>query len=125
MESRLRLRRVAGGFGLLLAAGIVYALWVEHTGLAFPCAFRTLTHLMCPGCGATRLCLALLQCDLAGAWQANPALLVMLPVLAALAARLSLRYVQEGTALPQGWERPLVWALLALLLAWGVARNII
>ena len=47
MESRLRLRRVAGGFGLLLAAGIVYALWVERTGLAFPCAFRTLTHLMC------------------------------------------------------------------------------
>lgn len=125
MESRQRLRRLAGGFGLLLAAGIVYALLVERTGLAFPCAFRTLTHLLCPGCGVTRLCLALLRGDLAGAWQANPALLAMLPALAVLAVRLSLRYVREGSALPQGWEKPLVWTLLALLLAWGAARNLI
>lgn len=124
MESRQRLRRLAGGFGLVLAAGVVYALWVEHTGLAFPCAFRTLTHLLCPGCGVTRLCLALLQGDLSGAWQANPALLLMLPVLALLAVRLSIRYVREGDALPRGWEAPLVWALLALLLAWGVIRNL-
>lgn len=125
MESRQRLRRLAGGFGLLLAAGIVYALWVERTGLAVPCVFRALTHLLCPGCGVTRLCLALLQGDLAGAWQANPALLVMLPVLAVLAIRLSLRYVREGAALPCGWEKPLVWVLLALLLVWGAVRNLI
>lgn len=116
---------MAGGFGLLLAAGIIYALWVERTGLAFPCPFRTVTHLLCPGCGVTRLCLALLQGDLAGAWQSNPALLLMLPLLTVLALRLAHRYVREGAALPRGWETPLIWGLLALLLAWGAIRNLI
>ena len=95
MERRRRLSRLLGGAGLLLAAGLAYALWVRATGLALPCPFRAVTGLLCPGCGVTRLCLALLRGDWAGAWRANPALLPMLPILAALAVRLS---VQIGRA---------------------------
>ena len=88
---RTRLRRLGGGCALLLAAGLGYALWVRLTGLAIPCPFRAVTGLLCPGCGVTRLCLALLRGDFPAAWSANPVLLLLLPVLAALAVRTALR----------------------------------
>lgn len=125
MERRRRLGRLLGGAGLLLAAGLAYALWVRATGLALPCPFRAVTGLLCPGCGITRLCLALLRGDWAGAWRANPALLPMLPILAALAVRLSVRYVREGSAVLTRRENALVWVLAALLAAWGIVRNLI
>ncbi len=125
MERRRRLNRLLGGAGLLLAAGLAYALWVRATGLALPCPFRAVTGLLCPGCGVTRLCLALLRGDWAGAWRANPALLPMLPILAALAVRLSVRYVREGSAVLTRRENALVWVLAALLAAWGILRNLI
>lgn len=125
MERRRRLSRLLGGAGLLLAAGLAYALWVRATGLALPCPFRAVTGLLCPGCGITRLCLALLRGDWAGAWRANPALLPMLPILAALAVRLSVRYVREGSAVLTRRENALVWVLTALLAAWGILRNLI
>lgn len=125
MDSGQRLRRLAGGCGALLAAGLLYALWVDRTGLALPCPVRTASGLLCPGCGMTRLCLALLRMDLAGAWQANPALLLMLPGFGLLAGRLAVRYIREGKAMPQGWETVLLWVLLAMLVVWGVVRNLI
>jgi hypothetical protein len=122
---RIRLRRLGGGCALLLAAGLGYALWVRLTGLALPCPFRAVTGLLCPGCGVTRLCLALLRGDWAAAWQANPILLLLLPVLAVLLIRTALRYVREGGAIGPKWERGLVWAMVGLLAAWGVVRNLI
>ena len=49
-------------------------------GRGLYCPFWKFTGLLCPGCGVTRMCLALLRLDLAGAWRANPALLLALPV---------------------------------------------
>lgn len=124
MGQARRLRRVLGGCAALLAAGLVYALWVCLTGLALPCPFRAVTGLLCPGCGVTRLCLALLRGDLAAAWQANPVLLLLLPILAVLAMRLAARYVREGRTIGPRWESALMWAMVGLLAAWGVVRNL-
>ena len=118
-------RRLLAGGGALLALGLGYAAWVRLTGLAIPCLFRTVTGRLCPGCGVTRLCLALLRWDWAEAWSANPALLLMLPVLAVLSARLAVRYVREGATAGPRWESALMWAMAALLVVWGVVRNLI
>ena len=124
MERSRRLRRVLAGGGVLLAAGLVYALWVGCTGLALPCPFRAATGLLCPGCGMTRLCLALLRGDWGGAWAANPMLLVLLPPLALLAGGIAVRYVREGRTAGPRWENVLCWTLAALLVIWGVVRNL-
>lgn len=124
MDRACRLRRVLGGGAALLAAGLAYALWVRLTGLALPCPIRAVTGLLCPGCGVTRMCLALLRGDWGAAWDANPALLILLPVLGLLAVRMILRYVREGRLAGPRWENALCWALAALLIVWGVVRNL-
>lgn len=125
MDRACRIRRVLGGGSLLLAAGLAYALWVRATGLALPCPIRAATGLLCPGCGVTRLCLALLRGDWGAAWTANPVLLILLPVLGLLAVRIILRYIQEGRVPGPRWENALCWVLIALLAAWGVVRNLL
>lgn len=118
-----RTRRLRTAGGALLGLGLSYAVWVRLTGLAVPCPFRAVTGWMCPGCGVTRLCLALLRWDWAAAWDANPVLLLMLPVLAVLGVRLAARYVREGTTVGPKWESALLWAMTSLLAVWGAARN--
>lgn len=125
MDARARFRHLALGSLFLLVLGLLYALWVGFTGLALPCPFRALTGLLCPGCGVTTLCLSLLRLDLAGAWRANPVLLLLLPVLAALALELAVGYVRTGPRRLRRWEEALCWAMIVLLLAWGVVRNIL
>ena len=87
-----RLRRLLTGLLLVAAVGTGYALWVNLTHLSIPCPFHAITGLQCPGCGVTRMCLALLRLDVSGAWKANPVLLLLLPLLGG-AAGLSCRGV--------------------------------
>ena len=120
-----RKRRLLSGIGVLLASGLGYAVWVRLTGLSVPCLFRTVTGRLCPGCGVTRMCLALLRWDWADAWDANPVLLLMLPVLAIMGVRLATRYVREGSVIGPKWESAVIWAMAALMIGWGVARNLL
>ena len=120
-----RKRRLLTAGGALLALGLGYALWIRFTGLGVPCPFHAVTGWLCPGCGVTRMCLALLRWDWPAAWNANPVLLMMLPVLAVLGVRLAVRYVREGAAAGSKWESALLWAMTALLIVWGVVRNLL
>ena len=52
------------------------------------------------------------------------ALLLALPVLLLLAARMAVRYVRTGQKLPSRGEERVFWALLIYFLAWGVLRNL-
>lgn len=112
------------GGAALAGAGAAYAALIALLGRGLYCPFWRLTGLLCPGCGVTRMCLALLRLDLAGAWRANAALLLALPVLAALAARLMWVYVRTGRRIPSRGEERLIWGLVVYFLAWGVLRNL-
>ncbi|HJG87184.1 DUF2752 domain-containing protein [Pseudoflavonifractor capillosus] len=123
-EAKHRLRRLLLQAGLILGIGLAYAVFAGLTGLSIPCPFHALTGLLCPGCGVTRMCLALLTLDLSAAWAANPVLLLLLPVLAALLARQAARYVKTGRSAFSRGESALVWGMAAVLLLWGIARNL-
>ena len=63
--------KIHWGRGALTAAGLLMfgtLLWAK----AVPCAFATLTHRPCPGCGSTRSVLALAHGDLEGVLRTNP-----------------------------------------------------
>ena len=123
-SSKSRLLRLLAGAAAVLAAGLGYAAWVSLTGLAIPCPVHALTGLWCPGCGVTRMCLALLGMDLAGAWRANPGLLLALPAAAVLLGSMAWRYVRQGKRALLPWQTGLVWALVVWMLGFGVPRNL-
>lgn len=124
MTPRQRLRRLLTGLVLVAAAGLGYALWVQVTHLAVPCPFHAITGLQCPGCGVSRMCLALLRLDLPGAWQANGVLLALLPFILGLLGYRAAVYVRRGNVPTARWET-LVWSGMAVvLLLWGIVRNI-
>lgn len=124
-EAKHRLKRLLLRAGLILGIGLAYAVFVRLSGRSIPCPIHAVTGLLCPGCGVTRMCLALLRLDFAAAWAANPVLLLLLPVLAALLVRLGLRYVKTGRSALSRGESALVWGMIAVLLLWGAARNLV
>lgn len=123
MEAQtLRLRKLLIGACGLLAAGLAYAWVVGRLGYGLPCLFHSLTGLLCPGCGMSRLCLAALRGDWAAAWRANPALCLLFPPIAALLAVRGIGYVKGKPA--SGWESRVWLALAAVLLIFGIVRNL-
>lgn len=122
--NKLRLRRLLAVSGGLLLAGLGYALVYDATGFSIPCPFYAVTGLQCPGCGVSRMCLCLLHLDFSGAWHYNPVILSLLPVGIILAVRLAARYVKTGSkALTKG-ENATLWAMIVILLLFGVIRNL-
>ncbi|HIY20662.1 MAG TPA: DUF2752 domain-containing protein [Candidatus Flavonifractor merdigallinarum] len=122
---RRRLLQTLAGWGAVLALGLAYALWGSVTGLWIPCPIHTLTGLDCPGCGVTRMCLALLRLDFSGAWAANPGLLLLSPLLLWLLLWQTVDYIRTGVCRTTFWRSILGWSLVVLLVGYGVLRNCI
>ena len=104
-----RLKKLAIGGAVLVGLGAAYTALILVIGRGLYCPVWKLTGLLCPGCGVTRMCLALL---------------LALPVLLLLAARMAVLYVRTGQKLPSRGEERVFWALLIYFLAWGVLRNL-
>ena len=59
-------------YGAILGAGVLYAFLILHTPFRIPCLFREATGLQCPGCGTSRMTLALMRFDIPAAFAYNP-----------------------------------------------------
>ena len=84
----------------LLAAislGGIAALCVPEAFLRLspPCLITLATGHPCWGCGMTRAVVAALRLDLAAAWRWNPAVAVVLPLLAGLTLRFAWRVLRR------------------------------
>lgn len=121
---KTRARRLLTKLGLLAAAGLAYAAFTAVTGVGLPCPFHAVTGLWCPGCGVSRMCLALLRLDFAEAWSWNPGLMLLLPFLAVLGLRVAVRYVRTGRAGPTRGEQIVIGLMVAFLVVYGVVRNL-
>lgn len=117
-----RKRKLLMGGGVLLLAGLAYAGFCKATGWALPCLFYKLTGLYCPGCGVTRMCLALLRLDFPAAFAANKGVFAALPVLAVLLAWSAYRWVKELSQ--SRMEQTAAWVLLGYFLLYGLLRNL-
>lgn len=123
-EARGRLFRLLKTFFAIAAVGLCYAAFVSATGIAVPCVFRLVTGLQCPGCGVSRMCLALLRLDFASAWAANPAIMALLPLGAAVVGDMSVRYVRTGDRKPDKFCNAAMIFMIAALTVFAVIRNI-
>lgn len=107
---------------LVVSAAAVLFFFDPHTTWFYPrCPFLALTGFECPGCGTTRALHALLQGHLGTAFAFNPLLFIVPPLIALL------HWIPqtEGRAprtLP--WRDIVGWALLLLVVAFWIARNL-
>ena len=78
MNSKERLKKLLIKAGITIAVGIGYYFFVRLTGLAIPCVIYLITGKYCPGCGVTRMILALGRLDIAAAFSHNALLFILL-----------------------------------------------
>jgi hypothetical protein len=115
-RSRAAPVRIAGA---ALAAATV--LWfVDPSTRRVPlCPLHAMTGLWCPFCGCTRAVHALVHADLGTAVRDNMLFVAALPLLALL----WWRWWQAPSA-ARPLPRPLFWAAVAFVLAFGLLRNL-
>ena len=113
---------------LLIPAGLLlYFGFVRITGIGIPCIFHAVTGLNCPGCGISRMGMALLHLDLRTAYLYNRCVLILSPVIAVLFIRAAYLYVtgKKRGSLEEKIEKYTGIVLIIILLFWGVYRNIV
>lgn len=118
-----RLMRIITYAFYIFIAGLLYGIFVSYTGIAIPCPIYKTTGLQCPGCGATRMCLALMRFDLRQAFLYNPMLFLLLVPLGAVFLRSAVTYVQDGTKKMKRWQHIILYSSIVLLVGHGVVRN--
>ena len=108
----------------ILGIGVVYFFWVCITGVGIPCPFRLLTGYLCPGCGITHYCIALLQFRFADAYSANPFLFVLMPFFIPYGIYRAHRVIQTGRTEYSRAEIGLLLVTLVGAIVFAVYRNL-
>lgn len=107
-----------------IAAGIAYYLFVKYTGLKIPCPFHSATGFLCPGCGITRMIMAVISSDFKNAFGYNKLLFITLPFILGIWLYSESCYVIKGKR-----KNRLFYAVLlaetVLMLIFGIIRNIL
>ena len=123
MDTRLRLRKTAIKYGIILGLGFIYLIFTLLTDIRIPCLIYELTGIKCPGCGVTRMIISIAKLDFSAAFKYNPFLFITGPFILAYLFFSELKYVLKGERLSKKWDA-LMWAELVLAIAYGVLRNV-
>ncbi|MBR7161246.1 MAG: DUF2752 domain-containing protein, partial [Clostridia bacterium] len=97
---------------------------IAVTKNGIPCPFRFFTGLQCPGCGISRMLIALLHLDLVSAFRYNPFIFLTSPILCFAVFYSDYLYIKTGDGTLGKWKFLLI-AELAGLLVFGIVRNMI
>lgn len=108
----------------LLLIGLSYGIFVRKTGFAIPCIFYRITGFQCPGCGVTRMCLALMRFDFVEAYHYNKLLFIISPVIVFIIAQQIYRYIRFNDTKTTKAQTVILILLVVLLVIWGILRNI-
>ncbi|MFM9872303.1 MAG: DUF2752 domain-containing protein [Fimbriimonadaceae bacterium] len=108
---------------VVLGVGLgVYLLVVATVGV--PCLFHQLTHLHCPGCGATRATWALVRGDFGLAARQNAwFVFLILPWVASLGLAWLMRTSRSGEAIGV-WSKRLTYATAYAAIGFFILRNV-
>ena len=120
-----RFLRVIWGIVLLAAFGAAALAIIKKTGGFIPCPIYKLTGYRCPGCGNTRAFTALVHLRF---WEslsfnyAYPAEFIYMLVVFICMAK---NYVKKGNASYYPKHPAFDYVFLAVLIGWGIARNVL
>ena len=123
-EVKGRLKAELKKLGILLLAGVLYAIWCNLTGLGIPCVFRLISGLKCPGCGMTHAAVALAHLDIEGAFYYNKLSVTVVPLLIIILLIQEYRYIKTASRKISLPETLLLSVMLFVTIAYAVARNL-
>jgi hypothetical protein len=118
-------RLTAVALWVLLAGSAAYLFFFQpgRTGIFPACPFRMLTGLNCPGCGTTRGLHQLLHGNFVAAFELNPLMVLILPLLGYVLLSYT-KSVITGHPMPQFSLSPKYgWLLTIVVLGFWVFRN--
>ncbi|MFA9463226.1 MAG: DUF2752 domain-containing protein [Velocimicrobium sp.] len=109
---------------LSLLLGLGYAFFVVKTGIAIPCMFHLFTGFYCPGCGTSRMCIAIIQGDFYHAFYYNPFIFCIIPLFGFYIVRQTINYIKGVKWQMSTWELILWKSFVVLLILYGIIRNL-
>lgn len=122
-EETKRLCKLASGTGIVLGVGVAYALFIHWTGWGIPCIFHLITGMHCPGCGISRMFLALFRLNFVAAARYNLLVLCLLPFAVVLYAHKAWQYIKYGTVQMGMVEKVFYIVAFLLCIVFFVLRN--
>lgn len=111
------------GFLVVVVLGVLFLFDPIRHAFYPVCLFKSMTGYDCPGCGGLRAAHQLLRGEVWQAFQLNPMVMVVLPLAGGWAIRSWLSSRKAGDRrkpLALGW----VWLLIAVILVFGIVRNL-
>ena len=116
--------RAHGLMGLLvLGCGVLYSFPPQEYHFYPVCPFYAATHLLCPGCGATRALYQLLHLNFAQAFHLNALVTVLAPVFLAWFFFWYYEVIRYHRSPEMRIPRGVVIALYAMMVIFVVLRN--
>ena len=122
-EQKKRLKKVIKSVAVVVLMGSLYAIFVKVSGWALPCPIKLVTGYFCPGCGITRMCLALLRLDFEAAFYANRLLFFLLPVILFYSLIKTISFIKTGNEKQNLWEQIVTALVLLSAIAFWIMRN--
>ena len=122
-EQKIRARTLGIKLLGILALGIAYFIFTKLTGLGIPCVFHLVSGKYCPGCGVSRMCIALFSLDFSAAFRANAFVMSLLPFGAVIAIRQGIIYIKQGKTKLSRLENILIIIAFVLCVVFTVLRN--
>lgn len=110
---------------VILLIGIIYTIIVKTFDVGIPCLFYTVTGLYCPGCGVSRVILNILSLDFVSAFNANPVIFVLLPILGVGYVIHQYRYIVKNDKSYRTYENVFLWIAISALILFAVYRNLV
>ncbi|MBS6560978.1 MAG: DUF2752 domain-containing protein [Clostridiales bacterium] len=108
---------------LVSIIGLGYAFFVQKTGYAIPCLFYKITGFYCPGCGVSRMCLALLKGNIKSAFYANQMIMICIPILLFIGIK-SIIEIKKYGKIKKKQKDILLWCMVIGFVIFGVLRNL-
>lgn len=112
----------------LLLLAVLYKNYNPLESAFFPaCPFRSLTGLLCPGCGSQRAIHHLLNFDIAGAFRENMLLVIAIPY---LIAGWAIELIPHPGAMLLKWRKILygpraIFVILFVIITYWILRNLL
>ena len=107
----------------VLLLGIAYVIFIKITGWMIPCPIKLVTGNYCPGCGVSRMLLALLRMDFEAAYHANPLLFFLFPVILLYGLVKGIQFVKTGKEQQSRVEQIGIFLVCIVTIAFWVMRN--